>query len=506
MCGIAGIFGDRPDSTTIDAMLDLTRHRGPDDRGLTELEGAVLGQNRLSIIDLAGGHQPMATPDGQAWITYNGELYNFPALREELGPERFRTRSDTEVILQAYLTWGPDAVKRFDGMFAFAIWHAGRYFFARDPFGKKPLYYGRTPGGRLAFASEIRALLGVVERIREFPAGHYLQPDTGLVRYYHLPGAECPSLEEAGDLDAAVDELRRRLRAAVRKRLIADVPLGVFLSGGLDSSITSALAREAVDGKLHSFSVGVEGSSDLEFSREVARALGTTHHAEAYTAEDVIRALPKVIYHLESFDPALVRSAIPTYFVSRMARRHVKVVLSGEGADELFAGYHYLKEIPDRAALHQELRDITLELHYLNVQRVDRMTMAVSLEGRCPFLDLRLAELAFQIPPEWKVRAPKRTEKWILRRAAEAFLPTPVVWRKKEKFAVGTGTGDILEAYADRTISRAEFERERTLPGGFRLLSKEELLYYRIFRQTFPAEVAGLIGRSRSLAPGVRYA
>jgi len=284
----------------------------------------------------------------------------------------------------------------------------------------------------------------------------------------------------------------------VRKRLLADVPVGVFLSGGLDSSLISALARLHKD-PLDSFSVGTEKSPDRMFALHVAHFLGTRHHEYIYTIDEAVTALPEVIYHLESFDCSLVRSAIPNFFLARLASDHVKVALSGEGADELFCGYDYLKTL-DRAHLQTELLNITRALHNTNLQRCDRMSMAHSLEVRVPFLDTAMVDFAFRIPVNLKLPLPANTEKWILRKAGEGLLPKKIVWRKKIKFATGAGLEDALAHHAETLITDSDFSRERNVGEGIVLRSKEELLYYRIFCERFPAQkFSHLIGRSRSV-------
>ncbi|WPD19600.1 asparagine synthase B [Thermaerobacter composti] len=508
MCGIAGATAPRGEA--VGRMLEAMAHRGPDDQGLWIGERITLGHRRLSIIDLAGGRQPLANEDGSIRVVFNGEIYNYRELRDELAARghRLRTQTDTEVLVHLYEDEGPALVRRLYGMFAFALATPDGLFLARDPLGIKPLYVGRDRHGALLFASEIGALLPHVETIEEFPPGHYWTERDGFVRYYELP----PVRYDLPSPEAAVDELVARLRRAVRRRLVADVPVGVFLSGGLDSSLIAALVAEAraeTGEPVHSFAVGMEGSEDLERARLVAAHLGTVHHEYAFTREELIGLLPEVIRRLESFDAALVRSAVPTYLVSRLARRYVKVVLSGEGADELFGGYQYLKRPEIRARLQDELREITLALHNTNLQRVDRMTMAHGLEGRVPFLSVTLVDLAWRIPPRWKIHDRTGTEKWILRQAARRFLPAAVVQREKAKFAMGTGVGPTLERFAEAAVSDREWAEGRQPWPDLELGSKEELLYFRWFCQAFGPRArlaARLVGRSRSLNPHELYA
>ncbi|MDZ7786651.1 MAG: asparagine synthase-related protein [Halofilum sp. (in: g-proteobacteria)] len=479
MCGIAAIWG-RTDPTTIDTILDRLAHRGPDGRGTHEIpagEGppATLGHARLAIIDPAGGRQPLVDDDGSALVC-NGMLYNDRGLREALAARAFRTASDSESALQGFLEWGPDVARRLDGMFAFVLVGAdGTAFAARDPLGIKPLYWGRVDGG-LAFASEIKALAGAARDIEEFPPGCTWDSRSGLQRFYEVPSPH--ALER--DTEATCSVLRDTLEQAVRKRLRSDVPLGAFLSGGLDSSIIAALARRHVD-ELHTFAVGLEGSSDLAAARRVAAHLGTVHHEYVIGPREVVTELPAVLHHLESHDRDLVRSAVPTWFVSRLAATRVKAVLTGEGADELFAGYAYHADYDDGDALQAETRRSLQAMHDVNLQRVDRMTMAHALEARVPFLDTAVVALAMGIPAHHKRRrgAPDRGSKWILRRAFEDLLPEDIVWRGKLQFDEGSGFSDHLAAHA-----RREAAAGRAGPRG--TAGTEEGLYRRLLVDGLP--------------------
>lgn len=497
-------------------MLDRLAHRGPDGRGLYRDPGdaCILGHKRLAIIDPDGGRQPLADEDGGVQVICNGEIYNHRDLRRRLiaRGHRFRTASDTEVVVHLYQEEGPAMVRHLDGMFALALWDGRRLLLARDPLGIKPLYFGHADDGTLYFASEIKALIGVCARVEEFPPGAWYASDTGFQRHYDLPafaaGSPAPDREPPDDRDipGAVRDLRDRLERAVVKRLMADVPVGVFLSGGLDSSLIAALARKHTEGPLHSFAVGAPGSPDLEYARRVAGVLGTVHHEVTFTRGDLERHLTEVIYHLESFDAALVRSAAPTYFVSRLAAEYIKVVLSGEGADELYAGYDSLKLL-HRTEVDGEIGRLVGLLHNTNLQRVDRMTMAHSLEGRVPFLDLEVIAAAAGTPVSWKIRqagkASRAGEKWLLRLAAEAYLPPDVVWRGKVKFSHGTGASVLLAGLAEERMSEQEYRRSFRPHPGVELRSKEETMYYRMFSEFFPvAATAGTVGRTRSVVPG----
>jgi asparagine synthase (glutamine-hydrolysing) len=495
VCGIAGIAGSDEVERVSEMLLDLA-HRGPDSEGVVCTPGACLGHRRLSIIDLEGGYQPMCDSGGESCIAYNGEIYNYQDLRGSLADADFLTSSDTEVILKLSQSRRPTAewLQQLDGMFAFAIAGSDGLLLARDPLGIKPLYLGRR-GEKLAFASEIKALQDVAEKIAEFPPGYFYTSRDGLRSYFEF-APEPADILEAGQ---AEEQLLQTLERSVRTRLIADVPVGVFLSGGLDSSLIAALARRYKN-PLDTFAVGMEGSEDIKAARKMARFLGTRHHEYLFSLAEALRFLPEVIYHLESFDRSLVRSAIPNFFLARLASEHVKVSLSGEGADELFAGYDYLKGL-GAEELERELREITVNLHNTNLQRCDRMSMAHGLEVRVPLLDdLEVVKLAFRIPLWLKLAPESKVVKWVLRRVAERLLPHEVAWRPKQKFADGAGLGAKLAGYADIVFSDQEFQREREVCYEAGLQSKEELLYYRLFKESFPnRELVPLVGRSRSL-------
>lgn len=488
MCGIAGVWGT-VDEPTVRGMMAQLAHRGPDAAGLYRRgDGGVLGHRRLAIMDPSGGDQPIYNEEGSAAILANGEIYNFGEIRRSLEDRHhFRTRSDTEAVLHLFEEEGPATASRLDGMFAIAIADGRDLFLARDPIGIKPLYYGydRSAGrkGPLFFASELKALAHLPLEVREFPPGSCYTTAQGFTRYFTLPD---PQLVER-PLEPLLVELRQVLENAVVKRLMSDVPVGCFLSGGLDSSIIAALARQHVE-ELHTFSVGIEGSRDIQAARRVAEHIGSIHHEHLFTVEEVLEKLPEIIYHLESFDQDLVRSAIPCYFCSRLASRHVKVILTGEGADELFAGYTYHKEIADPSALHRELRRSVTALHGINLQRVDRLTMAHGLEGRVPFLDVALIEYAFSIPSQLKLFRDthgRLVEKWVLRKACEDLLPADIVWREKEQFDEGSGTVDLLARALGTAGGDPECERYRRDHPETWLRSAEEAVYHRVLCQVF---------------------
>ncbi|NJC94995.1 MAG: asparagine synthetase B [Anaerolineales bacterium] len=497
MCGIAGVF-QGPARQIVKTMVKSIAHRGPDGQGVTEIQNGTLGHTRLAILDVERGHQPMDFQETS--IVFNGEIYNYRELKRKYLPDlHVKTHSDTEVLIHLYRKMGPKCVKLLDGMFAFAILHKGEFFLARDPIGIKPLYYGKSAnGGQIHFASEIKALVGQVAEIREFPAGYWYHSRRGWHNYYQLEKTIHPF--DGAELDA-LPVIKSMLRSAVYKRLLADVPVGVSLSGGLDSSIVTTLAREETE-QLHSFAVGVEGSPDLEAARQMSRHLDTVHHEYVYSTQDMVEALPHVLYHLESFDPALVRSAIPNYFLAKLASQYVKVILTGEGADEIFAGYDYLARYETPDDLQDEMIHITKALHNTNLQRADRMSMAFGLEARVPFLDVKSVSLAMGIPADWKLHH-TRTPKALLRQSFAEDLPLEIVNRPKAKFSKGAGSSELIAQEAVEKITDQEFASERDRlkkDWDHNLQNKEALYYYRILREYYDdGWILPNMGKSRSL-------
>lgn len=494
MCGIAGVFG-KQSSQRVEEMLAKLNHRGPDGRGLINLPAGTLGHTRLAILDPQGGHQPMRSDS--AWITYNGEIYNYRELAQKYLPGvRFQTHCDTEVIVKLYRKLGPGCVALLDGMFAFAIIQGDEIFMARDPLGIKPLYWGER-AGVLYFASEIKSIALAVDEIREFPPGHWYHSKKGWHAYYELAPVPLEITDEAD----AIAVIRATLTEAVQKRLLADVPVGISLSGGLDSSIVALLANTGAS-HLHSFAVGMEGSEDIQAARKMAGILGTDHHERIYSEQEMLDALPKVIYHLESFDPALIRSSIPNFFLAEMASQYVKVILTGEGADEIYAGYDYFGSYTNPQKLQEEMVGITTALHNTNLQRADRIPMAFGLEARVPFLDVKSVALGLGLPAKWKIHDGKPA-KFLLRRAFSTDLPDEIVNRPKQKFSKGAGSSDTIAQTAEREISNAEFQSEHAhmLDSlGYDLAGKESLFYYRILREYYQDQwVFPSMGQSRSL-------
>jgi asparagine synthase (glutamine-hydrolysing) len=453
---------------------------------------------------VAKGHQPILANDGRTGIICNGEIYNFWNLREKLiSKYQFRTKSDTEVILHLYQEKGPECVNELDGMFSFAIFDGDDFMLARDPIGIKPLYYGYV-GDKLYFTSELGAMtLAGVDEVHEFPAGHYYTPKEGFVQYYAIPEIQEHLLT---DIEETCKLIRETFTHAVKKRLLSDkeIHVGSFCSGGLDSSLVAAIAAEEIP-HLHTFAVGMrdefgDESDDLKASRIAAAHIGSTHHELIFTEEEYYEALPIVINKLESYDPSLVRCAVPCYFTCKCAADHVTVVLTGEGADEIFTGYHYMKHYP-MECLNQEASRCIGNLHNINLQRADRMGMYFSLELRVPFLDVSMVDLAMKIPPELKIRESEKVgdkiEKWILRKAFEGtgYLPDDILWRYKVQYTQGAGCEDLGEKLAEREISEDEYERIKAENPQAVINSREAAYYFKIFRQFHPQDsVLGSIG------------
>lgn len=487
MCGFVCLW-NVGDEALAKAMIERIAHRGPDAVAVATLPGSpvVMAHCRLSIIGPSDGDQPIHRCEDM--LVANGEIYNHQDIRAIVGPSAFASASDSETILHLFRSGRSRWISRLDGMFAFVLATRERIVAARDPLGIKPLYMARIGKGH-AFASELKAFDGIaVDSVEAIPPGTLFDSRDGWRQWYRLPqGAAEPEPEL--DVERTAHELRLVLEEAVAKWMVADVEVGSFLSGGLDSSIVAAIAQKqrarAGKGPLKTFSVGTEGSPDLVAARAVAQHIGSEHREYAFTGDDLAENLAHVIYHLESADVDLVRSAIPTLFAARLARRHVKAVLTGEGADELFAGYSYHHAYVDRPrALADELTRSLGTMHNINLQRVDRVTMAESLEARTPFLDRDLIDFAQSIPATLKLRRTdaqtaestgETTEKWILRKACGDLLPHTLVWRKKAQFDEGSGAVDALGAAL------------KTLTGTSRAVDRagEAKLYETILRQRF---------------------
>lgn len=529
MCGIVGIFDLEPGTDreplrrrAVEAAARL-RHRGPDWSGVHSDAGAVLAHERLAIVDVQGGAQPLRSADGSLALAVNGEIYNHRELEAELEHAyAFTTGSDCEVINALWQERGPNFLDRLNGIFAFALWDArqGRYLVARDPVGVIPLYYGRDHAGRLWVASEMKALLGACDDVAIFPPGHLLDSAEGIVRPYRTRAWRDFAAVEGRSVEPAA--LKDALLAAVRRQLMCDVPYGVLLSGGLDSSViawcAARFARRRVedDGaseawwpRLHSFSIGLQGSPDLAAARVAAQALDTAHHEFHFTFDEGLDALSEVIRHVETYDVTTIRASTPMFLLARRIRSMgIKMVLSGEGSDEVFGGYLYFHKAPDARELHAETVRKLEALHQFDCLRANKSMAAFGIEARVPFLDLAFLDFAMEIDPAQKMvrpRAPgaRPVEKWLLRTAFEGCLPEEILWRQKEQFSDGVGYGwiDGLKAHAEARVSGAELAAaERRFPLH-PPLTKEAYFYRRIFESHFPgAAAAATVPGGKSIA------
>ncbi|MDQ6840364.1 MAG: asparagine synthase (glutamine-hydrolyzing) [Actinomycetota bacterium] len=474
-------------------MLDRLMHRGPDDRGDRTIGQAWLGHTRLSIVDVAGGHQPMTVEGSRIAMVANGEIYNHQDLRAHLDeihqgrPVVWRTDSDNEVALHLIDRHGPAGLGQLRGMFALAFTDGKTQFLlARDPVGIKPLYWVRANDTVVA-ASELKAF-DPAQRpwVEAFPPGCYWTPADGLTRFATaVPDRVRQPMDrpELSDSDER-EEIRNVVVTAVDRQMMGDVPVGCFLSGGLDSSIIAAIAARWTQRRgqrLKTFAVGTADSPDLAAARLVADVLGTEHHEALLSPEENLHVVPEVVRSIEHFDPSLVRSAVANYVLAEMAARHVKVVLTGEGADELFGGYEYLHEgdFDHPEKMHAELVRSVEGLHGLNLQRCDRVTMAHGLEARVPFLDLDVIEAVLALPPAHKVPGEGRMEKDLLRRAFAGWIPDSVLWRTKEQFGDGSGAASVQVTLGD-SVKLSEFDIERvTIDPPLR--TREEVAYHRIW-------------------------
>lgn len=477
MSGIAGILSHE-NQNLVSKMLSAIKHRGSSDANIWKGPKAVFGTIPLGEIQEKPG--PYCTPSGERVIVMDGILTNRNEMSELLVFHTMTDNSDAEICLHAFEERGTRIFGRFDGEFALAIMDNERCILARDRLGIKPLYYG-FHNGSLCFASEMKALVGIADTIHEFPPGHFLVSDQGLYPFQpYFP----KMIQIDGALESA-EQLYNHLDEAVRRSLPNNTPIGVWLSGGVDSSVVAALAKPYVE-KLYTFSSGIEGAPDLEYARQVADYLGAEHYEQIYDIEKMKSVTEKTIYHLESFDAPLVHSAISNYLVAEMAADYVPFVLSGEGGDELFAGYAYQKEYASDIQLMLSVQDAIAALHNTALQRVDRCASAHTTGVAVPFLDPDVVQYALAIPSRWKIRGPQSMEKWPLRQGLADKLPVEVIWRGKSKFWEGSGSGQLLTEHANQEVSDQEFAANRDLNGGeTQLRSKEEYLYYQIFNGIF---------------------
>lgn len=535
MCSIFGMFGLQP-GDDIPALrrqaLELSqkqRHRGPDWSGVYDDAGAILVHERLAIVDPAGGSQPLRSAEGDLVLAVNGEIYNHRELKSELGEGyAFQTGSDCEVINALYRQSDPDGdgpaafLERLNGIFAFALWDAarGRVLVARDPIGVVPLYWGHDRAGRLCVASEMKALAPICADVAQFPPGHYYDSATrALVRYYRQPWRDYALVE---GVEVSPRELREAFEAAVHRQLMSDVPYGVLLSGGLDSSLVAAVAAryarrrvedddrsEAWWPRLHSFAIGLEGSPDLAAAEIAAEAIGTVHHGFTYTFQEGLDALPEVIRHIETYDVTTIRASTPMYLLARRIKAMgVKMVLSGEGSDEVFGGYLYFHKAPDAREFHEELIRKLDALNNYDCLRANKSMMAWGVEPRVPFLDREFLDVAMRMDAAHKMvrkgdAGHQRMEKGILRHAFEGYLPESILWRQKEQFSDGVGYGwiDGLKAHAETQVSDRELAAaDRRFPVN-PPQTKEAYYYRMLFEQCYPgAACAETVPGGKSIA------
>ncbi|MCR5724014.1 MAG: asparagine synthase B [Treponema sp.] len=531
MCGFVGAFDLSTGGVPLEEglkdelrtqLLDMSRkirHRGPDWSGVYSGENAMLSHERLAIVDPLSGKQPLVSTDGTVILAVNGEIYNHKDIRAEYADRyNFKTQSDCEVILPLYLNKGADFLEDLSGIFAFALYDSKKdlYIIGRDEIGVIPLYQGWDEDGRYYVASELKALEGVCCTIEEFPNGSYFVGGRGAgslatpepVRWYHRDWEKFEAVEHTKS-DIAV--LKTGLEEAVKKQLMSDVPYGVLLSGGLDSSIIAAITQkfaskrvesgsteEAWWPRLHSFAIGLEGSPDLAAARKAAEYIGTVHHEVHFTVQEALDALPDVIYHIETYDITTVRASTPMYLLARVIKSMgIKMVLSGEGSDELFGGYLYFHKAPNAREFHEELVRKMSKLHLYDCLRANKSLSAWGVEGRVPFLDKEFIDIAMRVNPTDKMcvklaDGKQRMEKWILRKAFEDMLPADICWRQKEQFSDGVGYNwiDTLKKVAESKVTDAQFaNRAKRFPVNTPV-TKEEYYYREIFASLFPSETA----------------
>lgn len=519
MCSIFGIFGLQSGDDLQGLRrqsLELSqrqRHRGPDWSGVYIDEGAILVHERLAIVDPAGGSQPLRSADGALALAVNGEIYNHRELKKELKqPYEFLTGSDCEVINALYREDEPASfLNRLNGIFAFALWDktAGRVLIARDPMGVCPLYWGHDREGRLCVASEMKAISSLCADVAQFPPGHYYDSASGeLVKYYQRPWRDYDAVE---GVEVDKQELREAFERAVHRQLMTDVPYGVLLSGGLDSSLVTAVAAryarhrieeddksEAWWPRLHSFAIGLKGSPDLAAAAIAAKALDTVHHGFEYSFEEGLDALPEVIRHIETYDVTTIRASTPMYLLARRIKAMgVKMVLSGEGSDEIFGGYLYFHKAPNAREFHEELVRKLDALYNYDCLRANKSMMAWGVEPRVPFLDVEFMEVAMKMDAKYKMidktsTGHERMEKGILRAAFEGYLPDSILWRQKEQFSDGVGYGwiDGLKAHAEAQVSDRELAAATKRFPINPPLTKEAYYYRSVFEEFYPGPAA----------------
>jgi asparagine synthase (glutamine-hydrolysing) len=513
MCGIVCAFDLKGKEEVLrPQILEMSkkvRHRGPDWSGIYSNDKAILAHERLSIVDPVSGKQPLLSEDKKLVLSANGEIYNHKALRKQFdGKYNFQTQSDCEVILALYKEKGSSFIDEMNGIFAFALYDVDKdeYLIARDHMGIIPLYMGWDANGTFYVASELKALEGVCTKIELFPPGHFLSSKDGVLTKWY--SRDWMDYEAVKDNQTSIDEIHDALEAAVHRQLMSDVPYGVLLSGGLDSSVISAIAKKYSEKRiesddtqaawwpqLHSFSVGLEGSPDLAAAQVVADHIGTVHHEIKFTIQEGLDAIRDVIYNLETYDITTIRASTPMYLMARVIKSMgVKMVLSGEGADELFGGYLYFHKAPDKKEFHEETVRKLSKLHMYDCLRANKSLASWGIEGRVPFLDKEFMDVAMRINPQDKMINGERMEKWVVRKAFESYLPASVAWRQKEQFSDGVGYSwiDTLKEVVavevtDEQLANAKYKFPLQTPTN-----KEEFYYRSIFQEHFPSDAAAL--------------
>lgn len=511
MCSIFGALDIKTDPQQLrDVALKMSktmRHRGPDWSGIYSSDKAILVHERLAIVDLNSGAQPLYNPQQTQALAVNGEIYNHKELRAEFAADYpFQTESDCEIILALYQEKGAELLDYLNGIFAFILYDEEQdaYLIGRDHIGIIPLYHGHDEHGNYYVASEMKALTPVCKTISEFPPGHFLWSKQGKpVRYYKRDWMDYDAVKDNRTDKAA---LKEALESAVHRQLMTDVPYGVLLSGGLDSSVISAITKQFAANRvedddqsqawwprLHSFAIGLEGAPDLKAAKEVADHLGTVHHEFTYSIQEGLDAIRDVIYHIETYDVTTIRASTPMYLMSRKIRAMgIKMVLSGEGADEVFGGYLYFHKAPNAQEFHEETVRKLLALNMFDCARANKSMAAWGVEARVPFLDKAFLEVAMQIKPDDKMCGNGKMEKHIIRECFGDLLPESVAWRQKEQFSDGVGYGwiDTLKTIADEKVSdqqlaTAEFRFPYNTPT-----TKEAYMYREIFAELFPLDDA----------------
>ena len=513
MCGIIGVFTANHEAISLrPKMLEMSkkiRHRGPDWSGIYSDDHVILTHERLAIVDPQSGGQPLYSKDRTLILAVNGEIYNHQELRQGLQDYEFLTHSDCEVILALYRKNGIHFLEELNGIFAFILYDQQNdtYLVARDHMGIIPLYMGWDASGNFYAASELKALEGVCTTYQEFLPGHYLHSKEGLnlQQWYKRDWTD---FENVKDNNSDPVELKNALEAAVHRQLMSDVPYGVLLSGGLDSSIISAITKKFAEKRiesgdkqqawyprLHSFAVGLLGSPDLAAARKVADHIGSVHHEINFTIQEGLDAIRDVIYHLETYDVTTIRAATPMYLLARVIKSMgIKMVLSGEGADEIFGGYLYFHKAPHPQGFHEETVRKLSKLHLYDCLRANKALAAWGIEGRVPFLDKEFMDVAMRLNPKDKMAGNGKIEKWILRKTFEDLLPESIAWRQKEQFSDGVGYSwiDNLKMVASETVSDEQLEFAAQRFPIHPPLSKEEYRYRTIFAEHFPSDSAAL--------------